>query len=86
MLDDTRDAKTRYMDSLLPNTNMSEFRDVFYAANTKEFLSATCSVGDLLIADVRMLHRDSPCKEDFRVALHCYLGLPKTNHPKIVLN
>ncbi|MCP9823610.1 hypothetical protein [Cyanobium sp. L1E-Cus] len=35
-----------------------------------------CSSGDLLVADVRMLHRDSPCSADgSRVALHCYLGV-----------
>lgn len=46
----------------------------------------TCSKGDLLIADVRMLHRDAPCLGGYRVALHCYLGCNPGSFPTPLSN
>lgn len=40
-----------------------------------------CNSGDILIADVRMLHRDSPCLNGLRISLHCYLGSKISNYP-----
>lgn len=37
--------------------------------------------GDLLVADVRMIHRDSPCITGSRVALHSYLGIDPARLP-----
>ncbi len=41
----------------------------------------TCKSGDILIADTRMLHRDSPCFNGFRISLHCYLGSKISDYP-----
>ncbi len=45
-----------------------------YMKKIKNKIKYVCSKGDLLVADVRMLHRDSPCISGSRIALHCYLG------------
>ena len=55
--------------------------DDAYFDNQKKRIKYTCDKGDLLVADVRMFHRDSPCEADERIAIHCYLGVDIKRFP-----
>tara|TARA_B100000963_G_C22575659_1_gene648286 strand:- start:571 stop:1296 length:726 start_codon:yes stop_codon:yes gene_type:complete len=61
-------------------SNYSEIDDN-YIDSIDGKIKFVCKKGDLLVADVRMLHRDSPCNSGYRVAIHCYLGASPSNFP-----
>lgn len=57
-----------------------------YIGNLGKSVKFTCHKGDLLVCDVRMLHRDSPCISNERIAIHCYLGIEPNKFPNFVEN
>ena len=74
-------GKSFYFSRFYRSKTYQLINDRYLPSSSKRF-SYTCKKGDLLVADVRMLHRDSPCSSGgYRVALHCYLGANPNNFP-----
>ena len=74
-------GKAFYFSRFYRSKTYQLINDRYLPSSSKRF-SYTCKKGDLLVADVRMLHRDSPCSSGgYRVALHCYLGANPNNFP-----